>query len=79
METVLMGHPFRVVPSCIRAFRLLDSKKRVVYDCRDNHQTRRVIEWEKPVNTDTLQLVLKAPNPCIPAALFELRCYGEGK
>jgi len=75
METVLMGHPFRVVPSCVRAFRLLDSEGRVVHDCRDNHQTRQVIQWEQPVTTDTLRLVLEAPDAHIPAALFELRCY----
>ena len=75
METVLMGHPSRVVPSCVRAFRLLDGEGRVIHDCRNNHQTRQVIEWEEPVTTDTLQLVLKAPDAHIPAALFELRCY----
>jgi len=63
------------VPSCVRAFRLLDGEGRVIHDCRNNHQTRQVIEWEEPVTTDTLQLVLKAPDAHIPAALFELRCY----
>jgi len=75
METVLMGHPFRVVPSCVRAFRLLDSYGRVVHDSRDNHQTRQVIVWDQPITTDTLQVVLEAPDRDIPAALFEVRCY----
>jgi hypothetical protein len=43
----------------------------------ENHQTRRSIRFKDPVVTDHLEIRLVAPQPDIPAALFEVRCYAE--
>ena len=75
MESVLMGHPQPIIPTCVRKYRLLDALDRVVYACQDNHQTRNVIHLDIPVTTDVLRLELCAPDQHIPASLFEIRCY----
>jgi hypothetical protein len=75
MESVLMGHPERVMPYCVKSFRLTDGSGRVLYACQDNHQTRREIALPEPQTSAALKLeVLEMNGPC-PAAVFELRCY----
>ena len=75
MESVLMGHPERVMPFCVRQFEIRDSAGRVLFHCDDNHQSRRTVRFESPVTTDQLTLTLTAPGAPVPAALFEVRCY----
>jgi hypothetical protein len=75
METVLMGHPYNVVPYCVRKYRLIDALGKVVYECNDNHQTRNTISLDNPVTTDEIRLELSSPDSHIPASLFEIRCY----
>jgi hypothetical protein len=96
MESVLMGHPERVMPFCVRellvaqGFRgpvvagrqATDSESShdtglVLGELRHNHQSRRTIRFSEPVVTDCLDIRLVAPHANIPAALFEVRCYGE--
>lgn len=77
METVLMGHPERVVPQCVRQFRILDGAGRELASCSNNHQTRRSIRFDAPVTTDALHVELQAPSENVPAALMEVRCYAE--
>lgn len=77
METVLMGHPERTVPQCVQKFRILDGTGRELASCHDNHQTRRSIRFSNPVTTNTLHIELQAPSESVPAALMEVRCYGE--
>lgn len=74
MESVLMGHPFNVVPYCVRDYRILDSRGRVAYERHGNYQTRNSIVLDETIVTDTLRLELTSPGG-IPASLFEIRCY----
>ena len=110
MESVLMGHPERVMPFCVRNLAVLDvarssvqklkqavladgSKPKTEFFIRnggklpaeedvflaeiiDNHQTRQVIRFKSPVQTNHLEIRLLAPTANVPAALFEVRCYG---
>jgi hypothetical protein len=75
MESVLMGHPERIVPFCVRAFRLLDDAGRVLHESTSNHQARVCIQLDAPVPTRSLKFELTHPTPEIPAAVFEVRCY----
>ena len=75
MESVLMGHPERVMPFCVQQFEIRDDAGRVIAACHDNHQTRRTVRFEPPVKTDCLEIHLTAPSKLVPAALFEVRCY----
>jgi len=76
LESVLMGHPERVVPFCVQRYRLRDGAGTLLAACDDNHQTRNTIRLPAPVTTDRLVLELDHPGPAAPAALLEIRCYG---
>ncbi len=74
LESVQMGHPERVMPFCVRHFRILDAQGRVLSECRDNHQTRRTIILPEPVETDVLHVECLATWGGAPASLFGVRC-----
>jgi len=76
MESVLMGHPERVMPFCTRQYRVLDTAGNVLAACDDNHQSRQAIVLDPAVTTDVLQIELTAPARGVPAALMAVRCYG---
>ena len=76
MESVLMGHPERRMPFCVERYRVLDESGALLAACTDNHQARNVIVFAQPVTTRAVRLELTAPAPHVPAALFEVRCYG---
>jgi hypothetical protein len=75
MESVLLGHPERVMPFCVRQFEIRDARGDLIYRCADNHQTHCSIQLPKPIVTEQLTLKLAALAPNIPAALFAFRCY----
>ncbi len=77
MESVLMGHPERVMPFCVRQFEVRDDAGRTLYKCEDNHESRRSIRLESPVTTRQLTLCLASPSDLTPAVLFEVRCYSD--
>lgn len=75
MESVLMGHPERVMPFCVRRYRILDERGRVVGACDDNHQTRNSLVLNEPLVTSSLRIEVLETHGRAPAALFEVRCY----
>jgi hypothetical protein len=75
METVLMGHPERVMPMCVRSCRLIDGEGNTLAELTDNHQTRWSVALAEPVTTRELRLICEHPSPRIPASIFEVRCY----
>ena len=50
---------------------------RVLAEVQDNHESHKVIRFDPPITTDRLEILLSAPSPEVPAALFEVRCYGR--
>ncbi len=74
MESVLMGHPERAMPFCVRHFRILDGQGRVLAECEDNHQTRRAVDLPEPVLTESLHVECLATWGGAPAALFRVSC-----
>ncbi|MBN2580634.1 MAG: FAD-dependent oxidoreductase [Pirellulales bacterium] len=72
---VLFGNAPNVMPQCVRHFRIFDGRERLLYECRENHQTCATIRFPHPIETDFLQIELTAPDETTPAALFEVRCY----
>jgi hypothetical protein len=75
MESVLWDHTERAVPFCVRDY-TVRAAGQVIAECRDNHQTRNVIVLDEPVTTDELSLEILASHGAVPAAVFEVRCYG---
>ncbi len=75
MESVLMGHPERDMPFCVKGFAILDGEGRVLHECQDNHQARVEVKFVTPVTTARLHIAIKqSQGPC-PAAIFTVRCY----
>ena len=75
MESVLMGHPEREIPFCVKHYRIVScADGSTAYECRDNHQTRNVIVLPQPLETDAITIeVLETHGE--PAAVFQVRCY----
>ena len=74
MESVLMGHPERVMPACIRGFDICGGAGRILAQVSDNHQTRWRLDLAEPIDTDEISIVVKERGPSVPA-IFEVRCY----
>jgi hypothetical protein len=76
MESVLMGHPERAVPFCIKRYRILDHRENLLFECAENHQTRNRVRLETPVATEALHIDVIETHGA-PPALFEVRCYED--
>lgn len=75
LESVLMTHPETVSPFCVQNYRVFDQNNKLVFEKKDNHQSRNTIQFEKPITTQKLIFQFEAPNENSPVALFEIRCY----
>lgn len=72
MESVLMGHPERVMPGCVTEFELR-SADGVVAHVTEHHHTHWRINLTEPLVTDRLELRLIRFGSA-PPAIFEVRC-----
>ncbi len=75
MESVLMTHTERVMPFCVRNYRIEDADGNAIYQKEGNYQTRNTIIFDKPLATDRLTIHMEHPSDRVPAALFAVRCY----
>jgi hypothetical protein len=75
MESVLMTHPERTMPFCIRNYTITDGNGNQLFVKKDNYQSINIIELEETMLTDELTLQFEHPSAVIPAALFAIRCY----
>jgi len=76
MESVLMGHPERDMPFCVKDYRILDSRGAVLAERKGNHQTRNSVKLAEPVTTTHIQVEILSTHGS-PAAVFEVRCYAQ--
>jgi hypothetical protein len=74
MESVLMGHPERAMPFCVKALRICVDGREVAHII-DNHQTRRQIVLPAPVAAASLTIEVLQTWSDAPAAICEVRCY----
>lgn len=74
MESVLMGHPERVMPGCIRAFELRTTEGKILASVPENHQTRWQLHLPEAIVTSGIELLILERGPA-PPAVFEVRCY----
>lgn len=75
METVLMTHPERVMPFCVKHYRIEDEHGRILHECRDNHHGLNRVRLNEPAQTAALRVVLLSTWGNAPASLFDVRCY----
>jgi hypothetical protein len=77
METVLMGHPERVMPFCVRQYTVCDERGAIIYQCNGNYQTQNIIRFGAPVTTRALTITVAHPSAEVSAAVFEVLCYED--
>jgi len=77
MESVLMGHPERVMPNCIQNATVYDEHGRELGRLKDNHQTRWTLILDHPTTTHTLRIVADPPAPGNPPVIFRVRCFAH--
>ena len=70
MESVLHGHPERVMPFCVRHYRVLNCGRELLAEVSDNHQTINTLHFDPPLQTDHLVIECLATHGGAPAALF---------
>ena len=75
MESVLMGHPEREMPFCVRELSLWDGEGVCVGQVTNNHHSRVVFKMDSPLRTRILVLRVEHPSRSVPASLFSIRCY----
>jgi hypothetical protein len=75
MESVLMEHPERYMPFCVKHYRILDQDRKVVFEESDNHQTLNSLVFDEPLVTNQLTLECVEMHGDVPATVFEMRCY----
>jgi hypothetical protein len=74
MESVLMGHPERVMPGCVTSFEVRDAAGNTLARVDNNHQTRRIVYFTSPIATDAISIVLLGWGTALPA-IFQISCY----
>lgn len=75
MESVLMTHPERVMPFCVRNYYIEDGEGNVVYQKRNNFQTINNIVFDEPIVTKELRVIMEHPSDEVAASIFSIRCY----
>ncbi|MDR3791836.1 MAG: FAD-dependent oxidoreductase [Terracidiphilus sp.] len=74
MESVLMGHPERVMPGCARSFELRTAEGRSLAVVSEHRQTRWTLDLPQAISTSGVELLILESGPA-PSAIFEVRCY----
>ena len=72
MESSIWGHSERVTPFVIRDYQVLDEKEQVIYEKKQNYQTRNEIKLDKPMIARQLIFRFVRPSKHTPVALFSL-------
>jgi len=74
MESVLMGHPERVMPGCVTHFTIEADSGRMVACVHDHHHTRWTCTLPEPWTTRSIRVAMNGWGPA-GVAVFEVRCY----
>lgn len=74
MESVLMGHPERVMPGCVTAFAVRTLEGETLATVNGNHQTHWRMNLDEAVRTSGIEIAILDCGPA-PPAIFEVRCY----
>jgi len=74
MESVLMGHPERVMPGCVTSFTVSTAEGETLATVAEHHQSYWRLTLAKPVTTAGIELAILGHGSA-PPAVFEARCY----
>ncbi|KAJ4245828.1 hypothetical protein NW762_013952 [Fusarium torreyae] len=78
LESVLRGHPERIVPFCVKSWRLLDlSNEEELYTEADNHLSRReaVLESTRMIKELGVEILEVNGDENVLGGIFEVRVY----
>lgn len=75
LETVLLQNPETKMVFCTDQVQVVNDKDEEIASISGNYLSRRTIEFEKPVTTQRLKLLLSNTNKDALVSLFEIRCY----
>jgi hypothetical protein len=71
LESVILRHGFRVMPTLVRDLEILDEQGNTLATVRDNHQAKVDISFDgKPFTGQEMVIRLQHPSENIPAAVF---------
>jgi hypothetical protein len=73
MESVLLGHPERVMPGCVTRFELRTAEGKIIAAVSEHHQTHWRMTLPEPVTTTGIELVILGRGPA-PPAVFGVSC-----
>jgi len=79
LEQVLLTHPERIIPFCIRNYKIIDDNNKIIFEKEGNYQTRNRIQLVNTAKSKSLTFIFEHPEANIPAAVFEIRCYNKVK
>lgn len=74
MESVLMTHPERAIPSCVRHFKVSTGEGVVLADVKEHHQSRWQLKLPAPLITNAIVVEILDTWADLPA-IYEVRCY----
>lgn len=74
MESVLMGHPERVMPGCVTAFEIIAAEGVRLAHVAGNHQTRYCLKLDAPIVTSGFALGILGHGAALPA-IFQIACH----
>lgn len=72
LESVLMEHPERVTPFCIRDLVVRDERDNILYDCIDNYKTVIDIRLTEKIKITELYFECRHPSDKVPAAIYQV-------
>jgi hypothetical protein len=75
MESSLLGHSERIMPFVMGKYQVYDDRDKLLFEKKDNHQTRNQIILEKVIETKQLKFVFERTHSNIPVALFGISIY----
>lgn len=78
MESVLMTHPSRVSPHCVKRFRILTDSEQCIFEVKDNHHTLRRVLFETPVMTSAITIEVLETHGA-PASIFGVACFSQAQ
>lgn len=74
MESVLLTHPERIMPACIRAYSVVTDEGKTIFNVSNNHQTRQKLHLDTPIMTSGIRINILEWGSSLPA-IYEVRCY----
>jgi len=74
MESVLLGHPERVMPSCVVAFKVYSEDHGVIASVQENHQTHWRLKLDPAIQTKQLSLEILESAAALPA-IYAISCF----